>query len=93
VASGNYRNGTELRKKPRRQFHYTAKIVVDGREPIDCAMSDVSHTGARVVLENDEPLPDRFILLLTRNGVARRRCRVVWRTGVSLGVEFAIEER
>jgi hypothetical protein len=56
-------------------------------------MSDVSHTGARVVLENDEPLPDRFILLLTRNGVARRRCRVVWRTGVSLGVEFAIEER
>jgi hypothetical protein len=89
VISGNYRNRAELRKRPRRQFHYTAKIVLDDAEPRACTISDISHTGARLVLDNDEPLPDRFILLLTRNGGARRRCRVVWRTGVSVGVEFA----
>jgi len=90
VISGNCRNRAELRKRPRRQFQYTAKIVLDDSEPRTCTISDISHTGARLVLENDQPLPDRFILLLTRSGGARRRCRVVWRTGVCVGVEFAV---
>jgi hypothetical protein len=89
VITGNYRNRAELRKRPRRQFHYTAKIVVDGAEPRPCTISDISHTGARLLLESEESLPDRFILLLTRNGGARRQCRVVWRTGLNIGVEFA----
>ncbi len=91
MLSGNYRNRTELRKRPRQQFHYTAKIVIDDTEPRSCTISDISHAGARLVLENDEPLPDRFTLLLSRNGGARCRCRVVWRTGVSVGIEFATE--
>lgn len=52
-------------------------------------MFDVSQTGARLVLETNDELPDRFLLLLTRNGGARRSCRVVWRTGVTVGVKFA----
>jgi hypothetical protein len=91
VISGNYRSGAELRKRPRRQFHYTAKIVIDQSEPRLCTISDISHTGARVVLEKDEPLPDRFVLLLSRNGDAQRQCRIVWRTGASVGVEFTID--
>jgi hypothetical protein len=87
--SGNHQNSAELRKKPRRQFHYAAKIVVGDGAPISCTIFDVSHTGARLVLENNDKLPDRFILLLATNGGARRDCRVVWRTGQSLGVEFA----
>jgi hypothetical protein len=89
--SGNNRNGAELRKRPRRQFHYPAKIIIDQSEPRLCSISDVSHTGACVVLEKDEPLPDRFVLLLSRNGGAQRKCRIVWRTGMSVGVEFAID--
>jgi PilZ domain len=92
VSSGKYRSGAELRKRPRRQFHYAAKIVTDESEPPRlCNISDISHTGARVVLEKDEPLPDRFTLLLSRNGDAQRQCRIVWRTGASVGVEFAID--
>jgi PilZ domain len=91
VISGNYRNRAELRKKPRRQFHYAATIVADESEPLSCTISDISHSGARLVLENDDTLPDRFLLLLTRTGDARRRCRVIWRTGVSVGVEFATD--
>jgi hypothetical protein len=90
MMSGNYRNRADLRKKPRRQFHHLAKIVTDGKEPPrTCTMFDVSQTGAPLVLETNDELPDRFLLLFTRNGGARRSCRVVWRTGVTVGVKFA----
>ena len=89
VISGNYRNRAELRKKPRRQFHYSARIVTEGNEPArKCTVSDISQGGARLALDNDDELPDRFVLLFTRNGGTRRRCRVIWRTGTTVGVEF-----
>ncbi|MBV1698250.1 MAG: PilZ domain-containing protein [Hyphomicrobiales bacterium] len=80
-----------MRKRRRRPFNYAAKVVVDQSEQRPCTISDVSQTGARVVLEKDEPLPDRFLLLLSRNGGPQRRCRIVWRTGVSVGVEFTAD--
>lgn len=89
VISGNYRNRAELRKRPRRQFHYVAKIVIDAGVPRPCTISDISQTGARLVLEKEETLPEHFILLLSVSGGARRRCRLVWRTGMTVGVEFA----
>jgi hypothetical protein len=89
VVVGNYRNRAELRKKPRRQFHYNARILIDKKVPsIPCSISDISESGARLAIERDEDLPETFMLLLTANGGARRQCRVVWRTGVTLGVEF-----
>lgn len=89
VVIGNYRNRAELRKKPRRHFRYNAKIIAKGSgPPRSCTISDISHSGARLVLESDGTLPDRFFLLLSRSGV-RRRCRMIWRTGLTVGVEFA----
>lgn len=89
VVAGNYRKRTELRKKPRRQFHYSARILTDQNGPPHaCSIADISETGARLELANDAELPERFMLLLTKTGDARRRCRVVWRTGLTVGVEF-----
>jgi PilZ domain len=89
VVVGNYRNRAELRKKPRRQFHYTARIFIDkDSPPIACSISDISHSGARIALERADKLPDTFVLLLTANGGARRRCRVIWRDGTNVGVQF-----
>jgi hypothetical protein len=89
VAVGSFRKHAELRKQPRRQFHYNARIVTDGKTPpIACSIADISQTGARLALQHDEELPDTFILLLTANGGARRACRVVWREGQTVGVEF-----
>lgn len=94
VISGNYRNRAELRKGPRRHFHYSAGIVTDGgKVPArTCTISDISQSGARLALDSDEELPDRFILLLSRNGDARRHCRVIWRTGAIVGVEFTASQ-
>ena len=89
VAVGNYRARAELRKKPRRQFHYSARILTDRKgPPHECSISDISETGARILLAREEDLPDRFVLLLTAAGEARRVCRVVWRAGLTVGVEF-----
>jgi len=89
VAVGNYRNHAELRKKPRRQFNYNARVLIDNNSPlVVCAIVDISESGARLALEADEALPETFTLLLTRNGRARRDCRLVWRDGQTLGVEF-----
>lgn len=90
VLVGNYRNGAELRKKPRRQFHYTARIVTGPETPqLSCSIADISESGARLTLQHDDDkLPETFVLLLTRNGVARRHCRVIWRDGSTVGVEF-----
>lgn len=90
VAPSNYQNRAELRKKARRQFHYNARILIDTKAPpIACSISDISDRGARLTLERDNELPESFMLLLTASGGARRHCRTVWRTGVTLGVEFS----
>jgi hypothetical protein len=79
----------ELRRKPRRQFHYNASVLLDSKSsPQACAIVDISATGARIVLQSECELPERFILLLTRGGEARRHCRLVWRDGLAAGVEF-----
>lgn len=89
VVIGNFRNHAELRKKPRRQFHYTARIVADKDAPaLACSIQDISETGARIALEQDSELPETFLLLLTPNGHARRHCRIIWREGINIGVEF-----
>jgi hypothetical protein len=86
---GSHSNHADLRKKRRQEFHYNARIQISREAPlVPCAIVDISEGGARLSLEADEPLPEAFILLLTRNGRTSRHCRVVWRDGHTLGVEF-----
>ena len=89
VVVGNFRDRAELRRKPRRNFHYNASVLIDGTSPPRrCAIADISATGARIVLQCEYELPERFLLLLTASGEARRHCRLVWRDGLAAGVEF-----
>ncbi len=89
MVAGNSQNGDEFRKRRRRHFDYSAKIQRDKDFPVfACAISDISDSGARLNLKDDVELPDRFVLLLTPNGAARRHCRLIWRDGLTLGVKF-----
>jgi len=89
VVVGKFRNRAELRKHARRQFQYTARIFVDKEtSPIKCTIVDVSASGAHVVLQKEQDLPDHFSLMFTESGSMRRNCRVVWHTGPNLGVAF-----
>ena len=53
-----------------------------------CVLSDISDTGARLDVEDSSTLPDRFMLLLSGTGSARRSCRVIWRAPAQVGVAF-----
>jgi PilZ domain len=89
VAVGNYRNRAEVRKNPRQNFHYNTRIFIDkDQPPIACSISDISHSGARLTLKEEQELPEAFTLLLTPNGGARRHCRVVRCDGLIVGVQF-----
>lgn len=89
VVVGNFRRRVELRKQPRRQFRYDARIITDKRAPpLPCSIADISDLGARLVLQRDSELPEEFVLLLTANGRAQRRCRMIWRTDLTVGVAF-----
>jgi hypothetical protein len=78
----------DKRKAPRRQMRYSAWLAFDGDESHVCALNDISETGARLDVDDSNALPDRFILLLSANGAARRHCQVVWRQPRQIGVHF-----
>jgi hypothetical protein len=85
----NSRPAKDLRKKPRRQFHYQAKILTSEKaQPRNCQIADISENGARIILERDQDLPSRFLLLLSTRSGTRRVCRLVWRKGLTVGVQF-----
>ena len=55
--------------------------------PRPCMVTDISDGGARLYSEID--MPPVFTLSVSRDGEnMRRECRVVWRLGGELGVEF-----
>jgi hypothetical protein len=93
AVDSSYRSQTELRKKPRRPLHYRARILLTKKgQPRPCSLEDISETGARIVLQKDEELPERFLLLLTPRG-AVRLCRQIWRNELIVGVEFVDSDR
>ena len=78
----------DKRKSQRRSVRYTAWMAREGDALHGCALSDISETGARIDVEDSEKTPDQFVLLLSGNGKARRKCRVVWRKPRQIGVKF-----
>lgn len=78
----------DQRKTRRRPIRYSAWMALDSDKLHGCVLSDISDTGARIDVEDAASLPDRFMLLLSGTGSARRRCRVVWRAPAQVGVAF-----
>jgi hypothetical protein len=78
----------DRRQSLRRPINRVAKFHSGiGALPRDCIVTDISDRGARLYSELD--LPERFTLSLSGDGVdVRQECRVVWRLGGELGVEF-----
>jgi hypothetical protein len=79
----------EKRKNLRRSISYPAFIDLgDGSSTIECTLCDASQEGALLSVAEPDGVPDEFILALSSDGAARRRCRVAWRTEEQVGVEF-----
>jgi hypothetical protein len=67
-----------------------AITALDGKWRMPCAMDDVSNEGAKLTVKGNVEGIDlkEFILLLSANGKAFRRCELSWIEGSELGVRF-----
>jgi hypothetical protein len=78
----------ERRRFSRRRALKGGEIAFNlGHSVIDCTIREFSDGGARLVVENTVGIPNEFALAF-QDGRPARRCRVVWRKGQALGVEF-----
>ena len=80
---------SDQRKVQRKALKYPARIdLCDGSAPRGCVIRDISASGARIFVDGPDEIPDYFHLLLAQEGSTARDCRVVWREGDQIGVEF-----
>jgi hypothetical protein len=78
----------ERRRHTRHTINRVAKIQpAAGLLPRDCLVTDISESGARLYAEGIV-VPESFVLVLTGSQTIRRDCKVVWRLGNEIGVEF-----
>lgn len=78
----------DKRKSKRRSVRYSAWLRLADGAQLECVLSDISETGARIMVDDSDVVPDRFVLILSANGAARRGCEVVWRRPQQIGVKF-----
>ena len=78
----------ERRTAPRRIINRLAEFHGEGSQfPRTCTVTDLSEKGARLYSEFE--MPPSFTLSVRGEGISiRRECRVIWRLGGELGVEF-----
>ena len=75
------------KRHQRRQRVLKAGTIAFGGSHIDCAVRNISTTGAALEVESQAGIPTSFELLITADRFIRR-CHVVWRRGRRLGIAF-----
>jgi hypothetical protein len=79
----------DKRRATRRPITYPAFLDLgDDTPPRECLLCDASKEGALLAVSDPKSLPNEFTLALSVDGLARRRCRVMWRGRDQVGVSF-----
>jgi hypothetical protein len=79
----------DYRAKPRRPMSYVAWIDIgDGGPAHRCNYSDVSESGARLVVPEGVTIPKTFTLKMAQNASEGRLCHVIWRSSSEIGLRF-----
>jgi hypothetical protein len=79
-----------VRQGPRKTINRPAWISVgDGLRLRNCRLIDISDSGAKLAIEDDDEIPDKFRLLLSRNGHSSYSCQVIWSGQGTIGVRFS----
>jgi hypothetical protein len=80
---------TDARGGPRKIVRRCGWFVgAVGEQLRECTVWDESEAGARLVVDSPDTFPDAFHIYMTLDFTSRRQCRVVWRRGNQIGVEF-----
>jgi hypothetical protein len=77
----------ERRRLPRTKFNRIARLYHDLTGQRECMVIDFSELGARLYSEIETP-PEFTLMVFAEGGNVSRPCKVVWRLGHELGVQF-----
>lgn len=76
-------------RKARHQTMDQAWMTLDGGfAKRNCTILDLSVSGARLQMQDASPIPSTMSLAFSRDVRKLTRCRLVWRKGSMIGVEF-----
>ena len=77
--------------KRRAQRHLTLRtgriLAEDGQGTVDCAVLNISQTGACILVPAGTMIPEGFELAIDCETMVRN-CQVVWRDGPRIGLSF-----
>ena len=80
---------SDRRKDDRRAIDRPCWIDVGpGCDPIRGHLRNISQSGAKLVCESFDKLPDQFVLFFTADGSVGRGCKVVRRVERDIGLHF-----
>jgi PilZ domain-containing protein len=80
--------GTKKREA-RKSLRQSGWITLDGGFAArPCMVEDISPSGAKITVEDNNTLPARLRLAFSRDARTGRACEVVWRRGKTCGVKF-----
>jgi hypothetical protein len=60
----------------------------DALPSLSCMMVDMCETGARLIMQDTTDVPDEFTIVISHSRQSARRCRLVWRGRIDVGVAF-----
>ena len=74
-------------RKSERRASSAAGTVYDGSTSIPCRLVDISSGGAGLLFVDSATIPQVFVLTVPSEKL-QRRCGIVWRNGIRIGVQF-----
>jgi PilZ domain len=82
----------ERRKIQRHRVLKAGRIGFNRAAGIDCRVRNLSSAGACLDVASHFGIPEYFMLVIDSDRV-RQACRVIWRSGNRMGVEFCADEQ
>ena len=77
------------RKHNRQRMRRAGWLTVGvGAPPVRCMLWDFSEGGCRLTAPHVAALPELFTLTVSANSDVQHHCRVIWRRGAYVGVQF-----
>ena len=77
------------KRETRKSLQQSGWITLEGGFAArPCLVQDMSTSGAKITIDDPNPLPAKLRLALSRDARTGRNCEVVWRRGRSVGIKF-----
>ena len=77
------------KREARKSLRQSGWITLEGGFAArPCVVHDISSSGARITVQDDNTLPAKLRLAFSRDARTGRACEVVWRRGKTFGIKF-----